>query len=308
MKIAHHLPKLGFLSALFIAFSCNNESSKFDASGMFEAEETIISAEGQGVLKALRIEEGQQLSAQEVVGYVDTLSLYLKKKQLQAQITALLGKKPNITVQLSSLQEQLRSAQTEKARIERLLKGDAATTKQLDDINTQIEVIRRQMEAQKSTLNITSEGMNKDAVALQYQLQQIEDQISKSIIRNPINGTVLSQFSRVNEMVSVGKPLYKIADVSELLLRVYVSGKQLPSVKLNQQVTVLTDDGNDAYHKASGRIVWISDKAEFTPKTIQTKDERVNRVYAVKVKVKNDGRYKIGMYGEILLHSEGENK
>ncbi len=301
MKIAHQPLKLGFLSVLFLIFSCNNEKSDFDASGMFEAEETIISAEGQGVLKQFDVEEGQQLTAGNVVGYIDTLALYLKKRQIEAQTIALLGKKPNIPVQLSSLQEQLRSAQTEKARIENLLKGDAATSKQLDDITAQIEVIKRQIDAQKSALSISSEGINKDAVALQFQLQQIEDQISKSVIKNPTNGTVLSQYARVNEMVTIGKPLYKIADISELILRVYVSGNQLPKIKLNQKVEVFTDDGNGSFHKTDGYITWISDKAEFTPKTIQTKDERANRVYAVKVKVKNDGRYKIGMYGEVKL-------
>ncbi|MDO4230418.1 MAG: HlyD family efflux transporter periplasmic adaptor subunit [Capnocytophaga sp.] len=301
MKTINKILKYGFLPLVFTILACNGNNHDFDASGMFEAEETIISAQGQGALMEFNIREGQDLQAMQRVGYIDTLALYLKKKQVEAQIVALLGKKPNISLQLSALQEQLKTAENEKVRITNLLKGDAATTKQLDDINSQIQVIKRQIDAQKSTLNISSEGMNKDAVALQYQLEQIEDQINKSKIENPINGTVLTKYAQANEMVSIGKPLYKIADISELILRVYISGNQLPEIKLNQKVTVFTDDGKGGYHQSEGMISWISDKAEFTPKTIQTKDERANRVYAIKVNVKNDGRYKIGMYGEIKL-------
>lgn len=288
------------LSILMI--SCNKNQDTFDASGSFEAEETIISAEAQGTLKSFDIQEGQTLQAGQSIGYIDSVQLYLKKKQLEAQVIALLGKKPNIPVQLSALQEQLRTAEKEKIRITNLVKGDAATPKQLDDINAQIDVLKRQIEAQKSSLSISSEGISKDVIPLQVQIEQLEDQLSKSNLINPVNGTVLTKYAEANEIASIGKPLYKIADLSNIILRAYITGNQLPQIKLNQTVKVLTDDGKGDYQETTGTITWISDKAEFTPKTIQTKDERANRVYAIKVKVKNDGLYKIGMYGEILFN------
>ena len=279
--------------------ACNNNKVSFDASGSFEAEETIISSEATGTIKQFSIEEGQTLEAGQTIGYIDSLQLYLKKKQLEAQVTAILGKKPNIPVQLSALQEQLRTAERERTRVANLVKGDAATPKQLDDINAQIEVLKKQIEAQKSTLSISSEGLGKDVVPLQVQIEQLNDQLAKCYIINPASGTVLSKYAEANEMTSAGKPLYKIANLSNIILRVYITGDQLPQAKLNQTVKVLTDDGKGGYKATAGTIIWINDKAEFTPKTIQTKDERANMVYAVKIKVKNDGLYKVGMYGEI---------
>lgn len=285
---------------LLAMVSCNDNQNKFDASGSFEAEETIISAEVQGTLKAFDIAEGQTLQAGQNIGHIDSIQLYLKKKQLETQVAALLGKKPNIPVQLSALQEQLKTAEKEKIRVTNLIKGDAATPKQLDDVNAQLAVLKRQIEAQKSTLSISSDGISKDVVPLQVQIEQMEDQLSKCKLINPVNGTVLAKYTEANEMATIGKPLYKIADLSNIMLRAYVGGNQLPQIKFNQKVKVLTDDGKGDYHETEGTVTRISDKAEFTPKTIQTKDERANMVYAIKVKVKNDeGLYKIGMYGEI---------
>jgi HlyD family secretion protein len=279
--------------------ACNDKKVSFDASGSFEAEETIISSEATGTIKRLEIEEGQTLEAGQNIGYIDSLQLYLKKKQLEAQVIAVLGKKPNISVQLSALQTQLKTAEKERTRVANLVKGDAATPKQLDDINAQIEVLKKQIEAQQSTLSISSEGLGKDVVPLQVQIEQLNDQLAKCSIINPTNGTVLAKYAEANEMTAAGKPLYKIADLSNIILRAYITGNQLPQVKLNQQVKVLTDDGKGGYKETQGTIIWINSKAEFTPKTIQTKDERANMVYAIKVKVKNDGAYKVGMYGEI---------
>lgn len=279
--------------------ACNDKKVSFDASGSFEAEETIISSEATGTIKRLEIEEGQTLEAGQNIGYIDSLQLYLKKKQLEAQVIAILGKKPNIPVQLSALQTQLRTAEKERTRVANLVKGDAATPKQLDDINAQIEVLKKQIEAQQSTLSISSEGLGKDVVPLQVQIEQLNDQLAKCNIINPTNGTVLAKYAEANEMTATGKPLYKIADLSNIILRAYITGNQLPQVKLNQKVKVLTDDGKGGFNETEGTITWINDKAEFTPKTIQTKDERANMVYAIKVKVKNDGAYKVGMYGEI---------
>ncbi|WP_118196579.1 HlyD family secretion protein [Albibacterium indicum] len=289
-----------FAAAILVWTACtNNNNTSFDASGSFEADETIISAEATGLIKRLDIEEGQSLKAGQVVGYIDSVQLDLKKKQLEAQLTAILGRKPDISVQLSALQEQLRTAEKERERIGNLVKGDAATPKQLDDINAQIVVLEKQIDAQKSSLSISSEGLSKDARTLMVQIEQLEDQLRKCKITNPQDGTILTQYAEVNEMTATGKPLYKIADLSSIFLRAYISGNQLPKLKLNQNVTVLTDDGDGGFKETEGSVVWINDKAEFTPKTIQTKEERANRVYAIKVMVKNDGSYKIGMYGEV---------
>ncbi len=279
--------------------SCNDNNVSFDASGSFEAEETIISSEATGTIKRLEIEEGQTLEAGQNIGYIDSLQLYLKKKQLEAQSIAILGKKPNISVQLSALQEQLKTAEKERTRVANLVKGDAATPKQLDDINAQIEVLKKQIEAQQSSLSISSDGLGKDVVPLQVQIEQLNDQLAKCNIINPTNGTVLAKYAEANEMTATGKPLYKIADLTNIILRAYITGNQLTQVKLNQKVKVLTDDGKGGYKETEGTIIWINSKSEFTPKTIQTKDERANMVYAIKVKVKNDGAYKVGMYGEI---------
>lgn len=297
-----HSLKIIWGSLLLIGISCNKTQNNFDASGAFEAEELIVSAEAQGTLKMFDVEEGQTLKSYQNIGYIDSLQLYLHKKQLEAQIEAQLGKKPNIPVQLSALQEELNKAKTEKKRIENLVEGDAATPKQLDDINAEIEVLKNKIEAQKSSLNISSSGIDKETVPLQIQIEQIEDQLRKSKVINPVNGTVLTKYVYAHELVTPGKPLYKIANLSTMTLRAYVTGDQLATIKLHQEVKVMTDDGKDGFNTTTGQIYWISDKAEFTPKTIQTKKERADKVYAIKVKVDNpEGHYKIGMYGEVKL-------
>jgi HlyD family secretion protein len=287
------------LASLVLAAACHTGKTTFDASGSFEAEETIISAEATGTIKQFDIEEGQELKAGTVIGYVDSTQLYLRVKQLQEQINALLSKRPNISVQLESLEEQLKINQREQLRISNLVKGDAATAKQLDDINGQVELTKKQIAALKSTNEIAFTGLSKDAASLYAQIEQTKDQLAKCRLFNPTNGTVLTKYANVNEMTSQGKALYKIADLSTITLRAYITGNQLPLVKLNQKVKVNTDDGNGGFKETEGTIIYISDKAEFTPKTVQTKDERANLVYAIKVHVKNDGLYKIGMYGEV---------
>lgn len=290
----------GMVAATTGVFStCGHGDNDFDASGAFEAEETIVSSELTAVIQELNIEEGQFLTVGEEIGRLDCVQLRLKKKQLSAQISALLERKPNIRVQLSALREQLKTAGKEKIRITKLIEGNAATSKQLDDINAQIDVLQKQLEARKSSLSISSYGISKDVVPLQIQIEQLDDQLNKCDLVNPLNGTVLVKYANAHEMIMMGHPLYKIADLENILLRVYISGNQLAQIKLNQRVRVFTDDGKGGFRETKGVIVWISDKAEFTPKTIQTKDERATMVYALKVKVKNNGLYKIGMYGEI---------
>ncbi len=288
-----------FALAAVILASCTNKPTAYDASGTFEAVETIISSEANGVIKALDIQEGQQLYAEQAVGYIDSTQLYLKKRQLQSQIGAVLSKRPNVAVQVAALEEQLGQAIREQQRIANMVKADAATPKQLDDADAQVAIIKKQLAAQQSNLGITSSSLAQEATPLEIQIAQLEDQLAKSRIINPINGTVLVKYAETNEMATTGKPLYKIADLSSIILRAYITAPQLTDLQLHQSVTVLVDDQDGQYREYEGTVEWISDKAEFTPKTIQTKDERQNLVYAIKIRVQNDGLLKIGMYGEV---------
>ncbi len=288
-----------FLVVALSIYSCKNNDHEFDASGTFEAEETIISAEASGVIRQFDITEGMELQKGETIGFIDSTQLILKRNQLNSQINAILSKNPNSSVQMAALNQQEKQARHELARIENLVKADAATTKQLDDARSQLSIIVSQKAALLSSLNITSSSLHAETNPLKVQIEQLDDQIAKSRIVNPVKGTVLTQYARVNEMASAGKSLYKIADLTSLVLRAYVTGDQLPAIKLNQQVKVMVDAGKDDYKEYDGKIEWISAKSEFTPKTIQTKEERANLVYAIKIKVPNDGYLKIGMYGEV---------
>ena len=279
--------------------SCSNGEGDFDATGTFESEEVIVSSEAMGKLVLFDVDEGSNLKQDQIVGVVDTTQLYLKKKQLQSTIKAVLSKQPDIQTQLAAIKEQIATAEREKNRIENLVSSDAATTKQLDDINSQLDVLNKQYDATKSSLTITRQGMQSETLPLIAQVEQIQDQINKSIIKNPIDGTVLTRYAKQDEITSNGKALYKIANLYEMILRAYINGDQLGRIKLDQKVRVFVDRGDEKQKELEGEIYWVSSKAEFTPKTIQTKDERANLVYAIKVRVKNDGYLKIGMYGEI---------
>lgn len=292
--------------SLFVG--CSGSKNDFEASGTFEAEGTIISAEATGVIRQFDVEEGQELTAGQIIGYIDSTQLYLKKRQLESQIRALQGRKPNIAVQLSALQAQLQTAQTERTRLEKLVAGDAATQKQLDDVNAQIEVLKKQINAQQSSLKISSDGISDDVATLQVQIEQLEDQLAKHRLTAPQNGTVLAKIAKVNELTTVGKPLYKIADLQNITFRAFVTSAQLTQLKIGQNVRVFADFGEKKRREYKGTISWISDKSEFTPKTIQTQDERANLVYAVKITVKNDGYLKIGMYGEVNFNQESSGK
>lgn len=295
------------IGVVLLAFTACQPEHSFDATGAFEADEIVISAEVGGVLRRFTLQEGQLLQAGQPIGYIDTTQLFLRKKQLQTQVAALLGKKPDIPVQLAAFTEQLSHLNREKQRVENLLKADAATPKQLDDLNAQIALIHRQMEAQRSALEITSQGLSKEVLPLLVQIEQLDDQLRRSYLLSPIAGTVLVSYAAAHEMTTPGKALYKIADLSELTVRAYVSANQLPALRLGQAVEILTDNGSGGFDQTSGKLFWISDKAEFTPKTIQTKEERANLVYAIQVRVPNpEGRYKIGMYAELnFLHEHG---
>lgn len=295
----NRLLNIAFILVAAFLIGCSNDNGDFDATGTFESEEIIVSSEATGKLIKFDIEEGYEIKQNQIVGIVDTTQLHLKKKQLLSSITAVLSKQPDISAQLAALQQQIETAEIEKKRIENLVKLDAATTKQLDDINSQLEVLNKQYTAAKSSLTITKQGLQSETLPLIAQVEQIEDQIKKSYITNPIDGTVLTRYAKLDEVTSNGKALYKIADLSGMTLRAYVDGDQLGQIKLGQKVKVYIDKGEGDQKEMSGEIYWVSSKAEFTPKTIQTKDERANLVYAIKVKVINDGYLKIGMYGEV---------
>jgi len=282
-----------------LVVSCSANQDPYDASGTFEAEETIISAEGTGTLLRFDVEEGQTLKAGEVLGYIDSTQLYLKKQQLQSQIRSTLSQRPDIRAQVASLQVQLQTAEREQKRVSNLLRDNAATQKQMDDANAQVEFVKKQIAALQSSLGITSESITEQTAPLRVQIAQIQDQLSRCRVVNPVTGIVLTKYAETNEMAVTGKPLYKIADLTEITLRAYITGEQLGLVKIGQKVNVLVDDGKNGYKTIPGTLTWMSSKAEFTPKTIQTREERANLVYAIKVRVKNDGTLKLGMYAEV---------
>jgi HlyD family secretion protein len=302
--------------------ACRVSDQEFDASGVFEANEVVISSEAVG--KILRFEvEGQ------VIGSVDCKNLSLQKAQVEASIGAL-GQKTNDAApqtqilreqlntqqrQIATQREQLRILERERKRLDNLVKAEAVPAKQLDDVEGQIDILKKQIETTESQLavlnqqiksqqqqvSIQNRGVLSERKPLEERIAQFDDQLQRCNITNPIEGTVLVKYATTDEMTAMGKPLYKIANLSTLTLRAYITGDQLSKVKLNQPVKVFVDNGKDDYKEVSGTVTWIASKAEFTPKTIQTKDERANLVYATKIKVKNDGYLKIGMYGEVKL-------
>ncbi|MEY4459796.1 MAG: hypothetical protein RIT38_1026 [Bacteroidota bacterium] len=294
-------------------FGCAGSKIKFDAQGVFESEEVMVASELPGKLVFFNINEGDSLIQNQIVAKIDTSNLLLQKAQLAASLAALSQKladvAPQVTLfnnQIEVQEAQLRNLYHEKNRIENLLKSDAATKKQFDDIvfqieslEKQIQVTKQQIKVQQAAVGTQNRSILSESDPLKKRMEQIQDLIIKSNISNPINGVVLTTYVRSGEIVGAGKPLYKIANLETLTLRVYVSGDQLSSIKIGQNVKVLVDKNKEEYTELSGKIAAIASKAEFTPKTIQTKDERANLVYAVKVLVKNDGLLKIGMYGEV---------
>ncbi|PWJ59341.1 HlyD family secretion protein [Dyadobacter jejuensis] len=308
------LLKLGPIGALlWVLMGCQSQNKTYDASGVFEAEEVIIPAEVSGIITQLHIEEGQLLKSGSIIGYIDSTQLYLKKRQLLAQLAGIDSKLPQIGVQTAAFQKQrlvlesqIQTLEVEKNRVQNMLKLEAATPQQFDEINGRLEALKRQLEvvrhqdlAQRSVLNTQTKGLLSEREPLLSQVQQIDDQLSKCTLRCPMEGTVLDQLIYANEMALPGKGIYKMADLSRLTLRAYITGDQLSGLKLNQKVQVWTDANKEDYDQHEGVVSWISSKAEFTPKTIQTKDERANMVYAIKIMVPNDGTLKIGMYGEV---------
>lgn len=284
---------------LALLAGCSGNEGNYDASGTFEATEVIVSSEASGRLMRFDVEEGQTLRAGETVGIVDTVQLYLKRLQLLTNRRAVDTRRQDIAKQIAATEEEIAKQRREKARTEGLLERQAANRKQLDDIESAIAVLEKQLAAQRSTLERGNRGVDEESSALDVQVAQIDDQLAKCRIASPIDGTVLVKYAEPGEVTAAGKPLFKAADVRHMRLRAYVTSGQLTGLKLGQRVTVYADEGEERSRPYEGTVSWIADQAEFTPKTIQTRDERANLVYAVKIDVPNDGLLKIGMYGDV---------
>ena len=290
---------LGLCSLLALFSACGNGAPKYDATGTFETTEVLVSAEASGRLLYFDIEEGMLLKAGEEVGVVDTVQLYLKKLQLEASLKSVEEQRPDILKQVAATKEQISAAQRERNRVANLLKVGAANQKQLDDAEDQLEVLRKQLVAQNSTLSNSHQSLTWQSSSVGIQVAQVEDQLKKCHITSPITGTVLAKYAEAGEPTAMGTPLFKVADTEQMYLRAYITSEQLSQVKLGQKVTVFSDYGTDEHKQYPGVVTWISDTSEFTPKTILTKNERANLVYAVKIAVHNDGLLKIGMYGGV---------
>ncbi|SOE20806.1 HlyD family secretion protein [Spirosomataceae bacterium TFI 002] len=317
-------------ASLVVMMGCNNGENQFDATGVFESTEVIISSETSGKILSLTLEEGDELSEGQPIGNIDCENLTLQKAQAEASLEAISAKTNSPAPQVEILKQQLNSQQKqlsaqraqlgvmekEQKRVQNLVKAEAIPTKQLDDVNGQVEVLQKQIEAAESQLGVTRQqiksqeqqiGIANRAVLserkpMQERIAQVANMMENCSLVNPIKGTVLVKYAETNEITGPGKALYKVADLSEMVLRAYISGNQLAQVKTGDKVKVMVDNGTDGYKELVGEISTISAKAEFTPKTIQTKDERANLVYAAKIKVKNDGYLKIGMYGEVVFN------
>ena len=308
------MKKITLITALAALIACNNKH-QFDASGNFEADEVIVSAQQTGQLIDYDVEEGKTLTEGQKVGQINVALLKIQKEQVEATIASLKEKTQNpadqvalIRSQLEVQRAQLAQQERELTRTQNLVRGGAATQKQLDDLSALIDQLRKQIAVTENQLKVSLTNINtqnrnvlSQEAPLQKNAQAVQEQINQGEIINPITGTVLTNYALKGEMQTFGKPLYKIANTDVLTLKAYITGDQLSQIKLGQQVTVRTDAGKGEYRTYQGEIIWISQESEFTPKTIQTKSERANLVYAIKIKVKNDGFLKIGMYGEVLF-------
>lgn len=293
---------LTYSSLLVLALaitSCGKGNKAYDASGVFESTEVTVSAEGNGKIMSLDLQEGDRLEAGAVVGCIDTVQLYLSKIQLEASRRAVGSGRLNISRQIAALESQIAKQRQELDRFTKLEQAGASNRKQVEDIQAQLDILERQLAAQKESLQNTNSNVSGQADALEAQVMQLEDKIHKCVITSPVSGTILAKYSEAGELAVQGRALFKVADLDNIRLRAYITADQLTGLKLGQSVKVFADQGTSGRKEYAGTLVWISDKAEFTPKTIQTRDERANLVYAVKIAVKNDGLIKLGMYGDI---------
>jgi len=290
------------LSAFII--SCAEEERLTDATGVFEATEVIVSAEANGKILRFEVQEGDDLTADQVVGLIDSTQLYLNKLQLEASKVVVESGRPDVQAQIEGTEREITKQEQEKERIVRLLAGDVATQKQLDDIEAAILILKAKLRSQQSSLSNNVNSVEAQSKTLDVQIAQLEDQIGKTVIRSPIDGTVLVKYAEAGEMTNMGKPIFKVANMDNMTLKAYVTSDFLARLKIGQEVKVLAEFGEAETREYTGRIAWVASKSEFTPKTIQTQDERASLVYAVKVNTKNDGYLKIGMYGGFKLANQ----
>lgn len=293
MKTHHYLCIL----TIVLLGACSGKGNQPDAWGTFEATDITVSAMANGKLLQFNIEEGELLDSGRMVGFVDTTDLFLKKLQAMSQRNATASRKTDLQAQIDIQEQNRHNILIDKQRVENLLKAGAATQKQMDDIVAGLNMADRQIAAIRTQFS----GLEDQVGGINQQIAQLEEAIRNACIINPVSGTILAKFAEPDEVTVFGKPLYKIADLTEMTLRVYISGAQLPRIIIGQEVSVMYDRNETENTTTTGIVSWVSPTAEFTPKTIQTKEERVNLVYAVKVRVKNDGSMKIGMPGEIKL-------
>lgn len=282
------------------ASACNTNTTQNIASGSFEADEILISAEVGGKIKELNIDEGSLIQSGQIFGLIDTTSLFIKKEQIRAKIKAIEGRWVDIPVQTKAIVNELDYAKSEQIRVSNLVLSNAAPTQLLDDINSKVTVLESKLSSTKATLSTANLSFLNEVEVLRTQLMEVEDQLQKCNLSSPINGVVLKTYAHAYELTMPGKPLFSVADLNSLKLKAYITADQLSNIALNQEVTVRID-GENGFENYTGEITWISSESEFTPKTIQTQNERANKVYAIEALVENDGRLKIGMYGEIVF-------
>lgn len=294
------MKRIAYIATLLLIASCGKES-EFDAKGTFEATEIIVSAEATGRILCFDVEEGSTVEAGNIVGAIDSIQLHLQRRQLIAQQSALLSSRPDVKKQVASIREEIAKQKSELARVENMLRDGAATQKQYDDIGAHIRILEGKLEAALSTLDKNTSSINENSVAIEAQIAALDDRIAKCRINSPVSGTLLAKYAQAGELASPGKPLMKVANLNEIFLRAYFTSEQLADITLGDAVTVIADFGGDERYSYEGRITWIASESEFTPKSIQTRDSRANLVYAVKIAVKNDGRLKIGLAGEVKL-------
>lgn len=290
---------ISILSAAILLSACGNSENIYDATGTFEATEITVSAEQNGRIEYLNINEGDTISQSAQVGLIDTVQLYLKAVQIGATKLVYASQRPDISKQIAATQQQLKKAEDDQKRYQALVTAGAANSKLLDDATSQVQVLKRQIAALESSLSTSTNSLNAQMSTADVQKLQVADQLRKCRITSPISGTVLEKYMEAGEFAAVGKPVFKIADINNMFLRAYITSAQLKDVKIGQSVKVFADFGNNERKEYAGTVNWISSKSEFTPKTILTDDERADLVYAVKIAVKNDGYIKIGMYGEV---------
>ena len=296
------MKKITILASVALMMSaCGGNEKEYDATGTFEATETIVFAEQSGALLMFSVNEGDSIEANKEVGLIDTTQVWLKIQQLGATKEVYQSQKPDMEAQIAATRQQLAKAQQEEQRYKELVADGAAPSKMLDDATNQVKVLQKQLAAQQSALSTSTRSLDKQMAATDVQVSQLRDQLQKCHIISPTKGTVLEKYVERGEFVAIGKPLFKIADTQDMFLRAYVTSAQLQNIKIGQQVKVFADYGDSQHKEYDGTISWISSRSEFTPKTILTDDERADLVYAVKVAIKNDGFVKIGMYGEVKL-------